>query len=279
MGIEHEELEVEKARATSAQHELQVQYSRAMEASVEMQERAGGIDPKGAQRALAAAFTAQSKAHSESISNAASILSHYNYGDDIITEIAMKSKKARALNINLTDDIQEAAILHIAGGGNAKEIQNLVANIELDPSEKGQDIRQALSDALKKNAAKPKYVGMGSVAEMQQGILPVVNGKVASGKQRLDYYVANTINANKLDSAEALVTQDAEYLKTIAATLDGNESGVEINTAMKQQLIDSLYLARKDAQYAGRIGERKEHLDSMENKLRSEGFIPKEPEE
>jgi hypothetical protein len=277
MGIEHQELEVEKARATSAQHELQRHFSEAMEANVgDIQKRAGGIDPKGAQRALAAAFAAQSKAHAESISNAASILSHYNYGDDVISDIALGVQRP-GLAINITDDIREAAIEKIAGGGNTDEILKLMSDLEINPSDDNQDFRQTFADTLLKNASKPKFAGAGIIAAMKQGNIPTVNGAPASGKARLDHYITETINADKMSSAELLVSHDRSYLETVLKTLKSNDSNLTISAQAKQSLLDEINLAKTDNRYSGRIGERGKALDGMEAILLGEGFTPKPP--
>lgn len=277
MGAEHQELEIEKNRATSAQHELQQHFSKAMEANVgNIQERAGGIDPKGAQRALAAAFAAQSKAHNESISNAASILSHYNYGDNVITDIALN--RATGLNINITDDIREAAIEKIAGGANTDEIMKLMANLDINPSDENQDFRQTFADTLLKNGSKPKFAGAGIIAAMKQGTIPTVNGVPATGKARLDHYIVETVNANKMSSAELLVTHDRSYLETVLSTLRTNESELTLNADAKQKLLNEITLAKTDPRYSGRIGERENALDGIIAQLTSEGFTPTDPE-
>ncbi len=277
MGTEHQELEIEKNRATSAQHELQQHFSKAMEANIgNIQERAGGIDPKGAQRALAAAFAAQSKAHSESISNAASILSHYNYGDNVITDIALN--RATGLNINITDDIREAAIEKIAGGANTDEIMKLMANLDINPSDENQDFRQTFADTLLKNSSKPKFAGAGIIAAMKQGTIPTVNGVPATGKARLDHYIVETVNANKMSSAELLVTHDRSYLETVLSTLRTNESELTLNADAKQKLLNEITLAKTDPRYSGRIGERENALDGIIAQLTSEGFTPTDPE-
>lgn len=263
LDFNRQELAVEKARLAAADN-MQVQrYATAIELSEDLQVRAGGIDPKGAQRALAAALAAQNRAHSEAVTNAASILTHYNYGDDTVAEIALGTKPAH-VNINITDDIREAAIEQIAGGANTDQIMNLMANLDINPSEENQDFRQAFADKLIRNSSKPKFAGAGIIANIKQGVIPTVNGQPAVGKARLDDYIAQTINANKLSSAELLVTHDRSYLEAVLATLRNNESETAISAEARQILKKSIELAKTDTEYSGRIGERKAVLDNIE---------------
>ncbi len=263
MSSDREALNVERARLTSADGIQQQLYAEAMETNIDLQVRAGGIDPKGAQRALAAALAAQNKAHGEAISNASSILTHYNYGDDVVADIALGTRPA-GVNINITDDIREAAISQIAGGGNTDEIIRLMRDLEINTSDANQDFRQTFADRLLANSGKPKFAGAGIIAQIKQGEVPIINGAPATGKARLDNYIVQTMNANKLSSAELLVTQDRSYLEAVRDTLLNNESGLAMDPVSVQKLRDAITLAKEDADYSGRIGERTNVLDEIQ---------------
>lgn len=250
---------VQRQRQQSAQNMQTQSFADAIKASVDLQAKAGGVDPKGAQRALAAALAAQSKAHSEAIANAGSILSHYNYGDDVVTNIALG--RGEGLAINITDDIREAAIAQIAGGGNTDEIMRLMENLEINPSEDNQDFRQTFAEKLLANSNKPKFAGAGILAAMKQGDAP------AAGKPRLDDYIARTINDDKIASAELLVTQDKSYLWRVLNTMQNNESGVPIDDQAMMKILKSIKEAKSEPDFAGRIGERAKAIDAMQEEL------------
>ncbi len=251
---------VQKQRQQSAQNEQLNKFANALEKNVGLQTQAGGIDPKGAQRALAAAITAQSKAHSEAVSNATSILTHYNYGDDVVGKLALGIKDPK-VQVNMSDDIIEAAIIKIAGGPNTYEIQKLMENIEINDSDTNAGFRQAFADTLGANANKPKFAGAGPLARAKQGDAPL------AGKGRIDSFVAETINGNKFASAEVLVTQDATYLETVYQTLRNNESSVTISDVSKAKLLISIQQAQDNAQYSGRIGESEDVLERIKKLL------------
>jgi len=242
---------------------LQVQdFAVTLENSEALRIQAGGVDPKGAQRALAAAFTAQAKAHNEAVSNASSILTHYNYGDDTVAEIALGRKPAN-VNVTINDDVIEAALGQIASGANATQILNVMTNLEINETDGNQDFRQTFSDALIKNGAKPKFAGAGIIGNIKQGIAP------PPGKARIDSWVAQTINADKLSSADVLVTQDRDYLEAIRNTLQENLAADTnpINTAAMARMKKSIKLAKKNPLFAGKIGERIDVLNSIEGLL------------
>jgi len=252
----------------SAQEMQQAEFAEALATTPGLQIKAGGIDPKGAQRALAAAFAAQAKAHHEAVSNAASILTHYNYGDDTITDIAL-GKANPNLKINITKDIREAAITSIAGGANAPEMLRLLAELDIDQSDDNMDLRQAFADTFIKNGNKPKFAGAGILAGIKQGVAMDGTAIPAPGKARLDQFIAQTINSNKLGSADVLVSQDSEYLKAVLATLKDNLAigTTPISQDAKTIMKKSLQLARDNPLYAGKIAERKEVLEDIDKLL------------
>lgn len=252
-------------RSESAKRAVNEQFTKDIENNDRfqgqlMQSYAGGIQGvAGAQRALAAAINAQSKAHSEAVANATSILTHGNFGDNIVTQIALG--RNAGTSVVVTDDMREAAIAKIASGGNTVEIMNLMRDLEINPSAGNQDFRQTFADSLLANSNKPKFAGAGILANIKQGIAPPV------GKARLDQYIAETINANKLGSADTLVTQDRDYLTAVRDTLRNNLSSTPISPAAKATMKSAIQMARTNALYAGKIGERKQVFDEIERLL------------
>lgn len=222
-----------------------------------LQDYAGGIQGiAGAQRALASAISAQSKVHGESVSNATTIINHGNYTDDVVGELALGN--SGSTGIIVTDDMREAAIMKIAGGANTSEILKLMENIEINPSKDNQDFRQAFADTLIANSNKPKFAGAGIIAEIKKGNAP------PPGKARIDKFVAETINADKMGSADLLVTHDKEYLSTVLATLKSNSSGVTLDPQALARIKSEINKAKTNDLYSGKIGERATVLNEIE---------------
>jgi len=227
--------------------------------------KAGGIGgERGQQGALAAAFKAQAAAHGDAVANAGSILGHYNYSDDVILEIADGKKPADGRFENISAALKEAAITKIASGGNANAILRLMQTIEINDTDANQDFRQAFADALISNSAKPKFAGATILSNMKQGKDKDGNPIPAPGKGRIDSFIVSTINADKFGSADTLVNQDPDYLNALLATLSNNESGKTIDDSAKTTILKAIRTAKKNALYAGRIGERKDALNDIE---------------
>lgn len=222
-----------------------------------LQDYAGGVQGiAGAQRALASAISAQSKVHSESVSNATTIINHGNYTDDVVGELALG--RSGKTGIIVTDDMREAAIMKIAGGANTGEILKLMENIEINPSKDNQDFRQAFADTLIANSNKPKFAGAGIIAEIKKGNAP------PPGKARIDKFVSDTINADKMGSADLLVTHDKEYLSAVLATLQNNTSGVTLDAQALARIKSEIKKAKTNDLYSGKIGERATVLDEID---------------
>lgn len=226
---------------------------------INLQEYAGGIEQiTGAQRALASSINQQSKAHNDAISNAKTIIKHGNYADATITKFALGD--SANTNITVTDDIREAAIEMVFSGGNATEILSLARQIELTPQTQ-QDLRQSAGETLLSNSSRPKFIGAGMTAAMKEGAIP------APGKARIDQWVVQTTNANKLSSAEVMVTQDKEYLQAILDAVKNNTSNEIFDTTKLASMMEHLYVASTDHRFSGRIGERKEILRELYDEL------------
>ncbi|MDB5159806.1 MAG: rane protein of unknown function [Candidatus Saccharibacteria bacterium] len=257
------------ANATAiAQNQQVTRYAEAIAnendaiANTFLKVQAGGIaGAKGQAGALAAAFKAQSAAHGEAVANANSILSHYNYGDDVIGQIA-KGQQPVGVKFKVTPTLEEAAIMKIASGSNAGALLDLMENIHIDESLDNQDFRQAFADAVQVNSARPKFAGASILADIKQGKVP------ADGKKRIDTYVAQTINADKLSSADTLVGQDRDYLKAVLKTLNNNESDETITNDAKISMLKSIEEMRANPIYSGRIGEKRMALKKIERRLR-----------
>jgi len=260
------------AGATASAQAIQLQkFATAMEGDETLQVLAGGIDrERGAQRALANAIAAQSKAHGEAVSNAASILTRFNYGDDVVTDIALdRAYKHPQVTFKITDEVREAAIAKIAGGANATEILRLTEELEINTSDDNTDFRQTFADTIIANGNKPKFAGAGIIGAAKQGNIP------APGPGRINAFVTASINDDKFGAADVLVTQDKSYLEAVLRTLKDQPSVANMNTDALETLRESIADARSNPLYKGRVGERKRVLQEMQAEL--DKYLPPLP--
>lgn len=226
-----------------------------------MQQYAGGIDlVSGANRALASSYNAQVSAHNEAVKNAATILSHGNYSDSTIREIALGN--SAGTNITVTSEVQEAAISQIAGGPNTDEIIKLMSQIDIQAqTPENQDLRQAFYDSLMRNGAKPKWATAGMMAKFKQGVITNNAGNPIPQDQRLTQWIADAFNANKFSSADTIVDHDKSYMGELYKVLRDHRDLIDEN-ALKT--FKTQYdLARSDNRYVGRIGDSKQVLDKI----------------
>lgn len=226
-----------------------------------LQMYAGGVQGMdGAKRALAGALAAQSKALDDGIANANAILEYRNFSDAVVGQIALGKDSGTGMVIS--KEMRLAAIKRIAGGKNMTEILNLMRDIEINQSDENEDYRVVFADSLRTNGSKPKAASAGWLGNVQQGIA------APSGKARMDHINAEAMNGNKLSSADALVSLDKDDLGSILATIQNNLSTTSISPIAKANMLQAIQMARKTPQYAGRIAERKEVIDKIENALR-----------
>ena len=235
--------------------------------------RAGGIAGKNGQAgALAAAFKAQSAAHGDAVANANSILGHYNYGDDTVVKLARGIADGTDFS-EVSDALREAAIVKIAGGANASAILDLMKNIHIDKTDENQDFRQAFADALLTNSSKPKFAGAGIIADIKQGIAP------PPGDARINKYIVATVESDKFGSAETLVTQDRDYLEALEKAIGNKDSASAMGYERKATILTAIDTIRSNPIYSGKVGERKNALNSIERMLRAQtGILPPAPD-
>jgi hypothetical protein len=94
---------------------------------------------------------------------------------------------------------------------------------------------------------------------MKQGIAP------APGAGRLDQFIIDTINANKLGGAEAIVGMDEKYLVAVRDAIIRNPGAV--SPQARAILKSSINMAKTTPQYAGRIAERIDVINQIESLL------------
>ncbi|QQG50863.1 MAG: oligosaccharide repeat unit polymerase [Candidatus Saccharibacteria bacterium] len=252
---------IEARREQSAEHVQKRVFSEALENNIALQQAAGGIDANGSQRALAYALKERHSARREAVDNANSIIEHSNVDDRGTLELA----EGRAFgNVQITDDIQEAAIIKVASAGNVNNINHLMENLDISPSG-NENHRIAFVEALKKNsAARPKYVGFARMNAITQGVAD-------GGVEGLDNMIKSTVEALKF-SPEVLVSQDQDALKRMAEAISRNKA--QYDPVALSDLKKRIDTAFKDERLNVRLGERRPHLETIMSTLSDVPFPP-----
>jgi hypothetical protein len=244
--------------AQSAKRVADNEFAEYMQNDPYAQTVAGSIEgTTGAQRALASAMKTQQSAHHEAVSNAGVIIDHGNYQDATVTDLALGN--SGNTNIVVTEDIREAAIKRIAGGKNATEFVRLFK--EIDIANLPQDLRQELGDSALTNPARPKWLGAGTAAKIKQGNV------TTTGPERIQTWIAETINANKLGSAETLVNQDPDYLSEVVDALNNPTIRQQMHHEELIEMKSQIHMALHDNRFKGRIGEREPSFKAIYEKL------------
>ncbi len=214
----------------SAQMMQQNELASALEASTTLQQQAGGIDPAGAQRALAQALTQQQKTRNEAVDNALSVIKHNNLTD---MEAVQLSFGTTVKGIDATDDVKEAAIKRIAGGGNIDALNQMIEGLDLSDTTGNANHRVALTTALKANSARPKYMGFSVMSEIEQGV------PGGFGQSGMDAAIKKAVE--KKLSAETLVAQDADGIARIFDAINRNPASYTPAQIahLKQQIVDA----------------------------------------
>src|SRR5690606_20683861 len=117
--------------------------------------------------------------HSEMVANANAILDDFNF-DAATNLMVAKNIKVPGVNIDITPDIQEAAIKRVASNGVIPHIEELMKTIDLSPAG-NENYRTALVEALKGNSARPKFIGYGTMDVITQGVPGGVDDTVIDG--------------------------------------------------------------------------------------------------
>ena len=253
-------------RKASAQRVLTDQFAKKLEENSEqidgsvLQKYAGGIDPNGAQRALATSLSAQSKAFNEAIDTANAILVNKNYSDQLINDIALD--KYTGNDIDITPEMRLAALRRISKGGNAKEIIRLTEELDINDSIISQDFRQEIADNILMNGNKPKWIGASVSARIKSG-----EDIPAAGTTRTDQWIIDAFSGGKLNSADLLVSHDNDYLTRIAQTIRNRPGDFNLDPYKRAEFMKQIKIALTDQRYSGRLGERKATIKAMRDAL------------
>lgn len=247
-----------KAFATQVQHEQFTDASLQNTVRIDGQlinNYAGGIHAKGAERVLAQALTEQHKARAESIANANAILEHSNLSSAEVTEI---SKNVSVKGVIVTEDIREAAIKRVASTGTIPQIDDMLRSVDLSPTG-NENFRLTLVEALRGNANRPKYIGQGIMDQLTQGITGGVS------QATIDGWVEKMIIDGKLSAAE-LSKQDRDTLVRVSEALDRIPRTPVFNAALTGLNTEISDLQRNN-QLWNATGERKGVIEQISAKI------------
>lgn len=252
-------------RNEAAKRVLNEEFAKDIEANkmlidkAPIQTYAGGIQGSiGTNSALAKAYSDQDSAHAEAVKNATTILEHGNYTDDVIRKIALGNSAGTKMNV--TSDIQEAAIAKIAGGRNTRELVTLTEELALDNA----NMRNAFANALMANDSRPKWITGGIISDLKQGkALVDASGSPLSGEARTREWIISAFNGGKFSSAELLATHDGTYLEKIRDTVKNNRAALDKDdlASFKVQLDRAL----NESRFSGRIADTRTTLQDIKN--------------
>lgn len=214
---------------------------------------AGGIQGHdGAQRVLAQALSDQNKAREDTITNANAIIEHSNLSAEETLRIA---QNISVKNIAVTDDIREAAIKRVASNGVVPHINELLKSVDMT-STGNEHFRTAIVNSLRNNGNKPKYIGLGLLDQMTQGIEGGIDDKVIDG------WVQKMLVEGKL-SAREMSTQDRDTLVRVNEAIGRMNRTPEVRAALTNLRSEISDLKGND-QIWNAAGERKGIIDSMD---------------
>jgi hypothetical protein len=219
---------------------------------------AGGIHAQGAERVLAQALSEQHKARAESVANAEAIIEHLNLNAAEETQIA---NNISVRGITITDDIKEAAIKRVMGGGVVTNMIEVLSHLDMSATG-NENHRVALVEALRKNPQKPKWFGMGWLDAATQGVAGAENGM---SPQMIDGLIRSMIVDGKL-SAKELVSQDKDVLIRVNEALSRIPRTPDFEIALRQ-LRSEIVDARRNAQMWNVAGERKRPIEDIERTI------------
>jgi hypothetical protein len=242
------------------QEELTSEYldNTIMIAGQRIRSYAGGIHIQGAERVLAQALSEQHKARAESVANAEAIIEHLNLN---AAEETMIANNISVRGITITEDIKEAAIKRVMGGGVVNNMIEVLSHLDMSANG-NENHRIALVDALRKNPQKPKWFGMGWLDAATQGVAGAQNGMSPA---MIDDLIKSMIMDGKL-SAKELVSQDKDVLIRVKEAINRLPRTPDFDGALrglKSEIAD----ARRNAQMWNVAGERKTPIDDIDRMI------------
>lgn len=264
MQAEEQGLAVQKMRESAAQGMQQSSLAQALKRNATLRAEAGGIDPNGAQRALANATAQLSKVRNETIDNLKKIIEDTNA---TTAEIRMLSQGVSVRGIDVTQDSIAAALQMTLGGKDTAQIAEAMKNIDFsfsniaDPADR-EELQVIAAEALESNASRPPEISAGIIAMMKQG--KDYNNKDFKrplGDGGVRQMIINAINNEKLDSGK-LQAAGRDYSMVILDAIKNNPSAISDKAAKRfmQELGTTLDSTRQASE---KLGDSKPVLEDI----------------
>jgi len=218
----------------NAQTVQQEEFAKALRNNEPMQIRAGGINPQGAESALAAAISAVKEAERKAVAEAATVIEHYNLDASKRQDFAL----GKLSTITGTDDegnirifnseqkyTRDAVIDTQMTIGTVNEVEQLIA---LSGTEL-RDYRKTIGDALAKNSglrAQALHISGQTIDDIKKGVMipDDYEGERQEGQIDLNYVTKRVIEKGKM-SEKDFANMDADAAK-------------RFTTVIKQMIID-----------------------------------------
>lgn len=216
---------IQKRRIHSAEHVRQKEFTKLMLSRDDLRQRAGGIDPHGADAALASAVAEDRTAFGKSVEEAKHVLKHFNVSADGREKlldgetIHAKDSSGHVRTFSLADTFAtEAAIEIQMKEGSFGQKQKIIAE-----SGEGRRLyahRTTIGDeaAANKIGEQAAYLGGAAINMIKQGEI--------KGAEGLDIAAAYSIVSGKL-RAEHLATMDHDAVKRILRVAQTGDPGIK----------------------------------------------------
>jgi hypothetical protein len=260
------------ASATSSAQAIQQQkFAQVIDKNIDLQQLAGGIDPNGAQRALANAFAVMSKARAETIDNAGKIIDFRNLSNAQVRLLSQGTVDV-GVDIKLTQDIRAAALKRVLGGTDTEQLELAMQNIDFSfagtTAQEREELQIIAGEALQSNSARPPEVGAGVTGRMKLGLDFRGNsftGPLGLGGVR--QMIVDAANAEKLDAGK-LQTAGKDYSKAILDMLGDPTFSSQLTAVAKKRLKSELKTVLDPTREASeRLGDSKSNLENIEKLL------------
>ena len=230
-------LSAETRAGVSAKHAQQQSYAEALKADPALQGTAGGVDPNGAQRALAEAITIISKNRKESIENAKTIIDYNNLNDSQKIDLINGNSVG---NVSSSVDMRAAALESLLAAASPVAILEALQTADfngLSASDR-EDLYATMGDAFAGSKMRPAFASFGMLAKLKQGLNP--NGSQITGPQGvagLDDMIMDSIDKQTLTPG-IMQEMFSPYVKAMRDAIDRNRA--TMSPEATQRLRDNL---------------------------------------
>lgn len=264
------------AEATaSAQRMQQVNFGKRIKEDDALAKLAGGIDPNGAQRAIANATALLAKARNETIENTKAIIDDLNLTGDQLRTLA-EGIAIPGIKLDITQDTRAAALQMVLGGPDTQQVAKAMETIDFSFAGAGTDadrreLQVIAAKALESNSSKPPEVGAGVTANMKQGLDFAGNVfSTAYGEAGMDAMIISAINREKLDAGK-LQGAGKDYADTILRAVRNAAPGDITAEARARLMLELGVTLDPNREASEKLGDSRKVLEDIASTL---GAVP-----